>query len=276
MTPATTHELVLRGRVSARLLRPLLDDFTVDHGTAGVTRLVGPVIDACHLHGVLAHLTSVGVELVSLGPLTPSRAEPDPPDSPIDLSPGAHPSPSEASRPSHRSSEGCCQPIDRPRTAGARTHGRTTRPVSVAVVLAAGLLVVVAFQAALVAGAPWGAAAWGGYETGRLPTELRVGSVFQAAFYTLATLTVLSRGGVIRAVVPHFISRRAIWVLTAVLAIGAVTNAASPSGWERFGWAPFVLGLAVLCFRLARSPLDMNERRAERGRLLLDSARYQA
>ena len=69
MTSAITYELVLRGRASARLLRPLLDDFTVDHRTSGVTRLVGPVTDACHLHGVLAHLTSVGVELVSLGPV---------------------------------------------------------------------------------------------------------------------------------------------------------------------------------------------------------------
>ena len=75
MTTAIIYELVLRGRASARLLRPLLDEFTVDHSTAGVTRLVGPVIDACHLHGVLAHLTSVGVELVSLGPLSsPSDA----------------------------------------------------------------------------------------------------------------------------------------------------------------------------------------------------------
>ncbi|MCW2678677.1 MAG: hypothetical protein JWM62_78 [Frankiales bacterium] len=69
MTTATTYELVLRGRPSGRLLRPLLDDFTVEHSPQGVTRLVGPVLDACHLHGVLAHLTSVGVELVSLGPV---------------------------------------------------------------------------------------------------------------------------------------------------------------------------------------------------------------
>jgi len=69
MTTATTYELVLRGRASARLLRPLLDDFTVDHSAPGVTRLLGPITDSCHLHGVLAHLTAVGVELVSLGPV---------------------------------------------------------------------------------------------------------------------------------------------------------------------------------------------------------------
>jgi hypothetical protein len=83
MTTATTYELVLRGRASARLLRPLLDEFTVDHSTAGVTRLVGPVIDACHLHGVLAHLTSVGVELISFGPLSSLAPAAAPATSPI-------------------------------------------------------------------------------------------------------------------------------------------------------------------------------------------------
>ena len=49
-------------------------------------------------------------------------------------------------------------------------------------------------------------------------------------------------------------SRRAIWVVTSVLAVGAVMNAASSSSWERFGWAPLLLVLAILSFRLARSP----------------------
>jgi hypothetical protein len=40
MSQPTTYEIVIRGRVSARLLRPLLDDFTIDHASDGVTRLV--------------------------------------------------------------------------------------------------------------------------------------------------------------------------------------------------------------------------------------------
>ena len=90
MTSATTYELVLRGRASARLLRPLLDDFVIDHSVPGVTRLVGRVLDASHLHGVLAHLTSVGVELVSLGPVACTASQPDPSDSPSDPNLGAH------------------------------------------------------------------------------------------------------------------------------------------------------------------------------------------
>jgi hypothetical protein len=68
MPAPTSYEIVLRGRPSARLLRPLLDDFTFDHGVDGVTRLVGEIGDRSHLHGLLAHLTSVDVDVVSIGP----------------------------------------------------------------------------------------------------------------------------------------------------------------------------------------------------------------
>ncbi len=66
MTEPTSYEIVIRGRASARLLRPLLDDFTVDYDTEGVTRLVGDIGDPSHLHGVLAHLTSLNAEVVSV------------------------------------------------------------------------------------------------------------------------------------------------------------------------------------------------------------------
>lgn len=77
MSEPTTFEIVLRGRASARLLRPLLDDFTVDHTLEGTTRLVGVVRDASHLHGVVAHLTSVNVELISIVPATLSNPNPE-------------------------------------------------------------------------------------------------------------------------------------------------------------------------------------------------------
>ena len=80
MSEPTTFEIVLRGRASARLLRPLLDDFTITYTSGtytpgtntvpGDTRLVGEVRDAAHLHGVVAHITAVNVELVSIVPIT--------------------------------------------------------------------------------------------------------------------------------------------------------------------------------------------------------------
>lgn len=72
MTGSTTYEIVIKGRASARFLRPLIDDFAIDDSVDGVTRVTGEVRDAAHLHGIVAHLTSVGAELVSIGPLTPT------------------------------------------------------------------------------------------------------------------------------------------------------------------------------------------------------------
>ena len=68
MSEPTTFEIVLRGKASARLLRPLLDDFTFRLDGEGNTCLIGEVHDAAHLHGVVAHLTSVNVELISIVP----------------------------------------------------------------------------------------------------------------------------------------------------------------------------------------------------------------
>ena len=81
MLEPTTYEIVINGRANARLLRPLLDDFMFDHSAAGVTVLTGVVRDAAHLHGVMAHLTSVGTELISVAPLCrlpdPSITQPE-------------------------------------------------------------------------------------------------------------------------------------------------------------------------------------------------------
>jgi ABC-type uncharacterized transport system permease subunit len=72
MSERTTYEIVIRGRISARLLRPLLDDFTFDHSASGTTRLIGEVTDASHLHGLYAHLASVNAQVISIAPLTVS------------------------------------------------------------------------------------------------------------------------------------------------------------------------------------------------------------
>lgn len=70
MFERTTYEIVIKGRASARILRPLLDDFVCDHDSDGVTRLIGEVHDSAHLHGVVAHLTSVNAQLISIAPLS--------------------------------------------------------------------------------------------------------------------------------------------------------------------------------------------------------------
>jgi len=132
------------------------------------------------------------------------------------------------------------------------TNHRPVRP-RVAVVLAVGLMVVVAFQAALTFGAPFGAAALGGTNPGQLPDAVRLVTGFSAVVWLFAALLVLARGG--RAVVrlPEAVSRVGTWVLVGLLGLGALMQFASSSPWERFGWGPYTLIMFVLSVVLARS-----------------------
>lgn len=130
----------------------------------------------------------------------------------------------------------------------------TTTPDAVqmvAVVAATGLGVVALFQVAIAFGAPVGRASWGGTHEGVLPRNLRAASAIAAVVWTLAALVILGRAdlGPLSGGFTHW----AAWVLVGVLALGSVMNAASKSRWERYGWAPFTMTLAVLCAVVAAS-----------------------
>ncbi|MFS0701318.1 hypothetical protein AB6N24_15215 [Cellulomonas sp. 179-A 4D5 NHS] len=146
-----------------------------------------------------------------------------------------------------------------PTTTGSATRTATgadpstarPRDRRLAVAAASGFALVTAFQVALAAGAPLGAAAWSGAHPGRLPDELRVASSVSAVVWLLAALVVLARGGV-GVALPARVGRTGVRALVGLLGLGAVMNAASSSPWERYGWAPFVVVLLVLCVLLAR------------------------
>ncbi len=108
----------------------------------------------------------------------------------------------------HQQQQGVSEPDGPPDWQGRRER-------RLALVVASGSAVVVGFQLALVAGAGWGAAAYGGANHGPLPAG----------------------------------------ALTGPLAVGVVMNAASSSSWERFVWAPIVLALAIPSLLLARPPV---------------------
>jgi len=133
-----------------------------------------------------------------------------------------------------------------------RTNDRPVRPV-VATVLATGLLIVVAFQAALTLGAPFGAAAMGGSNPGKLPDAVRLVTGFATLVWFLAAIVVMARGGRALVPVPPAVAGVGTWVLVGLLGLGTVMNFASPSPWERFGWGPFTLLMFGLCLVLARS-----------------------
>lgn len=126
-----------------------------------------------------------------------------------------------------------------------------TGPEAAAILAGAGLVCVSAFQVAIALGAPLGSASWGGRHEGRLPTSLRRASAIAAVLWLIAAGIVLGRVGI--GPVPGSVARWGTWALVALLTVGAVMNAASPSRWERFGWAPFTALLAGLCVVVARS-----------------------
>lgn len=65
-TGSTRYEIELVGHASERVLRPVIDEFTVELADAGTTRIVGHVRDSSHLSGLLAHFTSLNVEVIAL------------------------------------------------------------------------------------------------------------------------------------------------------------------------------------------------------------------
>lgn len=132
--------------------------------------------------------------------------------------------------------------------------GRLVRP-RVAAVLAGGLLIVSAFQAALTLGAPLGAAALGGTDPGQLAGAVRVITGLSTVVWLFAALLVLARGGHPLVRLPAAVPRVGTWVLVGLLGVGTLMNVASSSSWERFGWAPFTLLLFILGVTLARSGL---------------------
>jgi hypothetical protein len=111
-----------------------------------------------------------------------------------------------------------------------------------AVVYALATAMVVGFQVALAAGAPWGEYAMGGRVTGRFPPAMRAAAVVQAAVLGLLALVVLDAGGVLAlgwvAAMPWL-----TWVPVAVSSFSLVMNAASRSPKERRTWVPVALVL---------------------------------
>ena len=66
MPRPSRYEIEIRGRATERILRPVVDDFQIEVTDHGTTRLVGDIGDASHLNGLLAHFTSMNVDIVQL------------------------------------------------------------------------------------------------------------------------------------------------------------------------------------------------------------------
>lgn len=114
---------------------------------------------------------------------------------------------------------------------------------------AVGFLLLAVFQVVLALGAPWGRAAWGGAHE-RLPTGLRIASVFAALFWMAAAVAMLARAG--HEVIPlPTIGDWLPWTLFGFLVLGTLMNLASRSRLERLIQSPIAAVLAVLCLLVA-------------------------
>jgi len=100
--------------------------------------------------------------------------------------------------------------------------------------------VVVAFQAALALGAPWGAWTMGGTVQGRLPPVMRVATFVQALLLVALTAIVLSAA---EEAVPGLVSTMPwiAWLPVAFSAVAVILNAATRSLVERRLWLPVAM-----------------------------------
>jgi hypothetical protein len=124
-----------------------------------------------------------------------------------------------------------------------------------AIVYGVASLVVIVFQIALAAGAPWGAYAMGGAYPGQFSPEMRVAAVVQGVILALLALVVLSRAEIS---LPKWsrVSRWLIWVVVAFSALSLVLNLITPSAIERAIWAPigFVMLFCSVVVAVRKSP----------------------
>jgi hypothetical protein len=126
---------------------------------------------------------------------------------------------------------------------------------TLAIVAACLLAVVLLFQLALAAGAPWGAAAYGGravQDDGRLPPKYRVASLGTAVFLTGALWWVLAAGAVVTPASPsQGVLGVGLWVLVGLFALNTLGNLAGRHPVERWGAGGVTAVLTILCVWIA-------------------------
>jgi hypothetical protein len=103
------------------------------------------------------------------------------------------------------------------------------------------------FQGFLTPGAPWGEAAYGGANPGVLPGPLRASSAVAAVIHLGLATVVGTR------LAPASVRSRFLYGTSALMAVGAVMNIASPFFVERIIWTPVTVLLALTLWRAARS-----------------------
>ena len=110
--------------------------------------------------------------------------------------------------------------------------------------------VAVAFQGALVLGAPWGEFTLGGHYRGALPGRMRIVPAVSLALLVAFAVVVLARAALAFEgwAAP---ARTLIWVVVGYSGLGVLANAVTPSRRERRLWLPVVGGMLVTSLTVA-------------------------
>jgi hypothetical protein len=106
------------------------------------------------------------------------------------------------------------------------------------------------FQLLLVSGFPYGQAAWGGKYI-KLPSRLRIASLFSAGVFVVASLFVLERADILSVFNNASLVTIGVWILVAFLGLNTLGNFASKSKLEKRIMTPVSLSLALLCLIVA-------------------------
>ena len=105
---------------------------------------------------------------------------------------------------------------------------------------------VVAFQLALVAGAPWGEYTMGGQSKGRLPRSLRAGAGVSAVIMLAQAGHYLAQAGALPPLLDRTASSVVNWIWFGFSIVGLIMNSISRSRKERDIWVPVLL-VSTVC-----------------------------
>lgn len=113
------------------------------------------------------------------------------------------------------------------------------------------LLLVTAFQIALISGAPWGEYAFGGKNKGVLPKNLRIGSAITSFLYLGIAGHYLAQVGIFPKLLSPELNQVANWVIVGINTLALIMNTITPSKKERMIWAPIALVLLATSVAIA-------------------------
>jgi len=123
--------------------------------------------------------------------------------------------------------------------------------VLIAAIIAVVIFVVISvIQLLLALGLPLGKLAYGGkYE--KLPTNMRIMSFVAIGIFTLGSISVLERAGIITIFNNPIFTLVVVWIMAIYLAFNTLLNAISKSKQEKLIMTPLSLILSICCFIVA-------------------------